>query len=85
MKISDMEMKGKYNLPVDQSKSNKDCYVVYAFDDEDNRHDFKIPKLKFQRKEQEDPENLDCIVKEIKNGIPVIGQDLSPIIARFYR
>lgn len=85
MKISDMEMKGKYNLPVDQSKSNKDCYVVYAFDDEDNRHDFKIPKLKFQRKEQEDPENLDCIVKEIKNGIPVIGQDLSPIIARFYQ
>ena len=84
IKISDMEMKGKYNLPVDQSKSNKDCYVVYAFNEED-RIEFKIPKLQFQRKEQEIPESLDCIVKDIKNGIPVIGQDLSPIIARFYQ
>lgn len=85
MKIFEMELKGKYNLPVDTTKCNKDCYVVYAFDAEDVRYDFKIPKLKFQRKEQKTPENLDCIVKEIKNGVPVIGQDLSPIIALFYK
>ncbi len=85
MLISEMEVKGKYTLPVNQSECSKDFYVVYAKDAYGECLKFKIPRLKFQRKETDLPQQLDCIVKDIKNGIPVIGQDIAPIIARFYK
>lgn len=72
--------KGKaYLLPVEREISNAGYYVVRCDD-----QTFKVRKFKWQRSEPI-PQKLKCYVKDIRDGKPVVSQDIASIIADSYK
>ena len=61
-------------------KNTGNNYFVVSTDD---GHSFSVPKLKFQ-KNSEIPQYISCVVVKIKNGTPIIRQNLSRIISSMY-
>lgn len=70
-----------YLLPVKEviSENKKVYYVVIAAGRE-----YALPLYDFQ-KEDDRPEKISCLVKEVRNGQPVFVQDTLPLIARLYK